>query len=165
MESLSRNLNADVQRFVADGLISARSAQEIARLPTDVQTAFAISVSNEILSKDNVMYLVNRYLNEDTDAEERARIVSAPKMALPDERKQRARLSRDTSISARLARAVAGCLDRNAYLTNVLLRADIAEAAIRITDIKALIDSLTTLREKLIDIFTPGENEGGDANA
>jgi ParB-like chromosome segregation protein Spo0J len=165
MESLSRSLNAEVQRLVAEGMVTARSAQEIARLPADVQTAFAISTSNDLLGKDSIMYLVNRYLNEDTGSEERARIIGTPKMALPDEQRQRIRMSRDNSVSARLARAVAGCLDRNAHLANVLSGADVSEAAIRMTDIEALIDSLTVLREKLLGIFALGENGGGGAHA
>ena len=162
MESLSRGLNAEVQRLVADGRVPARSAQEIARLPTDVQTAFAISTGNDFLSKDDITYLVNRYLNEDTGAEERARIVSAPKMALPNGRKRRGRTGRDDSVSARLSRAVAGCLDRNAYLANVLSNADIGEAAVRPSDVDALVESMAALRARLLAMFPPGGKGGGD---
>jgi hypothetical protein len=164
MEILSRRLNEEVKTLVAEGQISARSAQEIARLPPEVQMTFAISVYNDFLSKDNITYLVNRYLNEDTTSNERERIINAPKQTLPNGPKSRSRTNRDDSISARLSRAIAGCLDGNAYLRKLLKETDISEAAVRITDIEALVESLTTLRMLLTAVFYPGKNEGrGDA--
>jgi len=163
MESLSRKLNGEVQRLVADGQVPARSAQEIARLPGDVQTAFAISVSNDLLSKENVTYLVNRYLNEDAGPEERERIIHTPKLALPDGLKRRSRTGRDNSPSARLSHAIARCLDGNSCLSNLLDSTDIGQAAIRITDVRALTESLAALHARLSAVFPPGGNEGGDA--
>ena len=161
MEGLSRRLNGTVQAMVAEGLVSARSAQEIARLPSEVQMAFAISAGNDYLSKDNVAYLVNRYLNEDTGADERDRIVNTPKLALPNGLKSRSRISRDSSVSARMSRAIAGCLDCNAYLSKLLTGADIGGAAVRTTDIEALTDSMAALHVLLMSAFYPGKNEGG----
>jgi len=164
MESLSRRLNSEVQRLVTEGLVSARSAQEIARLPDNVQMAFAISASNDYLSKDKVAYLVNRYLNEDTGTDERERIINTPGMALPNELKRRRRMSRDDSVSARLSRAIAGCLDGSAYLYKLLLGADISGVAVRTTDIKTLIDGVAALHMLLMAVFYPGKNESdGDA--
>ena len=162
MERLSRTLNSEVQRLVADGNVSVRSAQEIARLPDNVQTAFAISVSNDFLSKDNIIHLVNRYLNEDTGSDERARIINTPKLALPNETKYKGRMGKDNSVSARLSRAIARCLDSTTYLSNTLNSIDINETAVRITDIKTLINSLIALHTKLLITFPPGGNEGGD---
>ena len=163
MESLGRKLNSEVQSLVAEGQVPARSAQEIARLPADVQTAFAISVSNDLLSKENVTYLVNRYLNEDTGSEERERIIHTPKLAPPDGLKRCSRTGRDNSPSARLSRAIARCLDGNSCLSNLLDSTDIGQAAIRITDVRALIESLAALHARLSSVFPQGENEGGDA--
>jgi len=164
MEGLARRLNGEVQGLVAEGLVSARTAQEIARLPGEVQVAFAISAGNDYLSKDNVAYLVNRYLNEDTGADERDRIINAPRTALPNGFKSRVRASRDSSVSARMSRAIAGCLDCNAYLYKLLSGVDISCAAVRITDVKALIDSMAALHMLLMSSFYPGKNEaGGDA--
>jgi hypothetical protein len=164
MESLGRRLNDEVKVLVAEGQVSARPAQEIARLPPEAQMAFAISACNDFLNKDNVAYLVNRYLNEGTTPCERERIINAPKLALPNGYKNRGRVSRDDSISARLSRAIAGCLDGNAYLYKLLTGAGINEAAARITDIEALAESLADLRMLLISVFYPGKNESkGDA--
>ena len=164
MEGLSRRLNAEVQRLVAEGQVPARSAQEIARLPGDVQTAFAISACNDYLNKNNVAYLVSRYLNEDVGSEERERIINTPKLALPNELKTtRSRMCRDSSGSARLSRAIAGCLDGNAYLCKLLTGAGIGDGAVRATDATALLDSLAALHMLLMAVY-PGEKKiGGDA--
>ena len=163
MENLSRKLNREVQRLVAEGQVPPRSAQEIARLPDGVQLAFAISASDDYLNKENVAYLVNRYLSEDTGPEERDRIVNTPKLALPGEMRARNGTGRDNSTSARLARAIAGCLDGNAHLSRLLDRADIAEAAVRLADVDALVDSSAALHMLLAAVFYPGKKEGGDA--
>jgi ParB-like chromosome segregation protein Spo0J len=152
MESLSRKLNSGVQKMVAQGQIQSRSAQEIARLPDSVQMPFAVSANHEFLSKENITYLVNRYLNEDTGAEERDRIIYTPKVALPNERKNRS--CRDNSDSARLARALARCLDDAESLSRLLPRIDPEETVIRTADIIALAESLLVLQEHLEDIFT-----------
>jgi hypothetical protein len=161
MESLCRKLNGEVQKLVAEGQIASRSAQEIARLPGGVQMPFAVSVINNYLSKENVTYLVSRYLNEDTSAEERGRIISTPKMAMPNELKRRNRIYGDNSGSARLSRAIARCIDDNSYLSNLLARIDLAEAAVRMTDVAALSSSLASLHMRLTIIFPRGKNENG----
>jgi hypothetical protein len=160
MENLNRRLNSEVQSLVAEGQVSARSAQEIARLPGDVQMAFAISVCNDYLSKDNVAYLVNRYLNKDISPDERDRIVNSPKLALPNEFKRRSRMGRDDSVSARLSRAIAGCLDGNAYLHKLLAVANINGIAVQMADIKILLESIGDLHMLLTAVFYPGKNEG-----
>jgi len=157
MENVGRKLNSTVKRMVAEGHISSRSAQEIARLPNDVQAPFAVSASNELLSKENVIYLVNRYLNEDAGVEERDRIIRTPKLALGHEMKRRSRRGRDDSVSARLSRAMARCLDDAVHITNLLDRADIEDAVVSPPDGLALIDAISTLRMRLCAVFLPGE--------
>jgi ParB/RepB/Spo0J family partition protein len=161
MENLSRKLSAGVQRLVAEGQISPRSAQEIARLPYDAQMPFAVSAGDEYLSKENVIYLVNRYLNEDTGNEERDRIINTPKRALPNELKSRSRTGKDNSVSARLSRAIARCLDDASYLSNLLDGIDIDEAAVRASDINALTGSLAALHTRLLLVFPRGKNGKG----
>jgi len=146
-------LTATVQKLVVEGHVPPRSAQEIARLPDDVQVAFAVSAINEFLSKENVTRLVNRYLNEDTGPEERNRIIRAPKLALPNELKRRSARGRDNSDSVRLARAIARCLDDAACLSGLLDRVDIVETAARMPDIIMLSNYLAALRQKMQVIF------------
>jgi len=157
IENLGRKLNAAVKRMVSEGCISSRSAQEIARLPHDVQVPFAVSVSNELLSKDEIVYLVNRYLDEDAGAEGRDRIIRAPKQALPNGLKRRGKRGRDNSDSSHLLRAMARCIDDAAYISNLLDRVDIGDIAVRIADVNALIDALASLHVRLCAVFHPGE--------
>jgi ParB-like chromosome segregation protein Spo0J len=164
MEKLSRDLNDTVQKLVAEGKVAPRSAQEIARLPGGVQAPFAVSATNEFLGKEDVAYLVGRYLDEDAGAEERDRIVRTPKLALPDRRGKRGRAARDNSDSARLSRAIAICLDDAVRLCGLLGRIDIDGAAVRMSDAMALADSLAGLAQKLRAIFAPGKNKGGMAD-
>ena len=156
MESLSRRLHDTVQQLVAEGQILPRTAQEIARLPKDVQLTFAMSVSSDFLSKENVIYLVNRYLDEGVDNEERDRIIRSPALALPNEIKSRRRKSWYLSDSTRLSRAMARCLDDAAYLSRLLDRIDVNETAFNMSDIIALTDSLDVLRRKMKRMFLPG---------
>ena len=162
MESLSRRLSHTVQAMVAEGQVSARSAQEIARLPDDVQVQFAVSATNEFLSKEGVAHLVNRYLNEDTGAEERERIIRTPKLALPDDHKNCGRVGRDNSDSARLARAIARCMDSISSLSGLVGRIGTDGVAVRMTDIASLADSLDAMLRQIRIAFYPGKN-GGDA--
>ena len=161
MESLSRRLNATVQKMVVEGQITSRSAQEIARLPDDVQVSFAVSCANEFLSKENVAYLTNRFLDQDTSAEERDRIIRTPKLALPNESKRRGRVGRDKSDSARLTRAIARCMDDTSHLSQLLDRVNPCEVAVRMSDIEALDRGLTALSRQLLAVFYPGKNGGG----
>jgi ParB-like chromosome segregation protein Spo0J len=157
MENLGRKLNASVRQMVAEGHISSRSAQEIARLPDEVQLPFAISAGNELLSKENVAYLVNRYLHEDAGSEERDRIVRTPNQALANCLYRRKRRGRDDSDSTCLSRALARCFDDAAYISNLLGRVDVGDIAIRDSDGDALIDALTALCLRLRTVFHPGE--------
>ena len=164
MESLCRRLNREVQKMVVDGLVASRSAQEIARLPDDVQVPFAAAVSNEYLAKDNVCYLVKRYLDEYTGREERDRIINTPRLAIPNEFKRRGRKGIDGSISARLARAAARCMDDAVYLIRLLDKAEAGEAAIRVEDFIELAGSLTKLRIRVLAFVAPGENNASAGN-
>ena len=160
MESLSRKLVVPVQSMVVEGEIPQRSAQEIARLPDDVQAQFAVSAACEFLSKENVTYLVNRYLNEDTGIQERDRIIRTPKLALPNERMKRGRMGRDCSDSARLLHAIVRCMDDATYLSGLLDRTEIQDVSVRMADVTALSDSLVSLHHKVRSFFYPGKNGG-----
>jgi ParB-like chromosome segregation protein Spo0J len=160
MENLSRRLTGTVQTMVREGQVSSRKAQEISRLPYDVQTPFAVSVASEFLSKENVTYLINRYLNEDTDSLERERIISTPWQALPNKSVRRGRIGIDHSDSARLTRVIARCLDDSSYLSALLDRIDVREVAVRDSDVTALLGSLNMLHHKVHSTFYPGKNNG-----
>jgi ParB-like chromosome segregation protein Spo0J len=159
MENLSRKLNTVVQTMVTDEHLPPRSAFEIARLPDNVQAEFAVSASNEFLSKDNVTFLVNRYLNEDTDYEERQRIIRTPKLALPNEFKHHGRMGKDNSDDTRFSRAIARCMDDARFLLRILDGIDISETIILKSDVTSLSDILATLLQKILSVFYPGKKD------
>ena len=157
MESLSRRLNDPVKDMVAQGHISSRTAYEIARLPPGVQTVFAVSVGNEFLNKESVAYLVNRYLNEDLREEEQDRIINAPRLALPEEKKKHNFKGRDCSESARLSHAICRCMDISLSLTYMIDKIDIHSVSIRQTDITELVKCLNELVLRIQALISPGE--------
>ena len=162
MEGLSRRLSDAVRMLVSDGSISSRAAQEIARLPACVQAQFAVSAGNESLSKNDVAYLVNRYLDDNTGAEERDRIIRAPKQALPEAPRRRGARGTDQSVDARLARAMARCIDSVSFLSR-FLENNIIEAVLNTSDAVALSTMLSALATQLQKHFFPrGKGNAND---
>ena len=158
MEGL-RKLGDAARALVYDGLISSRAAQEIARLPKEAQAPFAASAGGECLTKEEITFLVNRYLDADTSAGERARIVGSPRRALPEAPRGRGARATGQSIDERLARAMARCLDCASYLLNLLGQRDAGQAAVNIADAAALAAALPALADRLRRMFCPGGKE------
>ena len=150
MEGL-RRLSAAVRELVSDGFISSRAAQEISRLPADVQAQFAVSAGNAFLSKDDIARLVNRYLDGNTGTEERDRIISSPIQALPEARRGRCPKAADQSIGARLTRAMARCFDSVSFLSRLL---ECDYAAVNRQDAATMAVELS----RLLRILCPGGN-------
>ena len=159
MESICRKLNVAVQAMVAKGQIPARSALEIARLPDEAQAIFAISVCNELLSKDIITQLVNRYLNEDSSADDRQMIISTPKLAITDGLKRRGKMRRGNSDDASFSHAATRCMDYANYLSRILDRIEIDKISIRMSDVMALSDALASLLKQIQAIFYPGKTD------
>jgi len=159
MEGLSRKLSDAVRELVSDGFISSRAAQEVARLPAGIQTQFAVSAGNELLSKDDVAFLVNRFLDDNTGAEERDRIIRTPKQALPEVPRRRGMRTMDQSVCARLTRAMARCLDSVSFLSRFLDNNNIEPAFMNSSDVFALSMMLFELSGRLQKMFCPGGME------
>jgi ParB-like chromosome segregation protein Spo0J len=64
-QSLSLRLTDGVKEMVRDGVVCARTAEEIAKLPGDVQAEFASSVVRDGLNKNQTGQLANLYIQED----------------------------------------------------------------------------------------------------
>jgi ParB-like chromosome segregation protein Spo0J len=161
MEGLNRRLSDAVRTLVSDGFISSRAAQEIARLPSDAQALLAVSAGNEYLNKEDVTYLVNRYLDENTGAEERDRIIRAPKQALPEAPRGRGARAMDQSTGVRLTRAMARCLDSTSFLSRFLDHFNMEQAAVNASDAAALSAAMSSLAIRVRSMFCPGEMEFG----
>ena len=77
-QSLAKNLSAPVRQMVINGVICARTAEEIVRIPQREQALFAANVAKENLSKEEAARLVKLYLSEDTTAALQSAIISSP---------------------------------------------------------------------------------------
>jgi ParB-like chromosome segregation protein Spo0J len=162
MEGL-RKLSDAVRVFVSDGIISSRAAQEIARLPKEAQAPFAVSAGGEYLTKDEITFLVNCYLDASTSLEERGRIVGSPRQALPEAPRGRGAKAMDQSIDARLARAMARCNDCASYLLNLLDSSGAGQAAVNMSDAATLAAALSALADRLGRMICPrGSEADGD---
>jgi hypothetical protein len=80
--SLVTRLDANVYELVKSGLLEPRSAQDIARLPADVQFTFAETAVREGLPKSAVEQLVGAYNDEGCPRAVKEQIVSNPRAAL-----------------------------------------------------------------------------------
>jgi ParB-like chromosome segregation protein Spo0J len=77
-QSLTLKLTDNVKEMVKNGLICARTAEEIAKLPEDKQLPFAGNIVKDALSKTNVGQLVSLYTREETDSALREAIMNSP---------------------------------------------------------------------------------------
>jgi len=80
--SLVTRLDGNVYEMVRRGLLDPRSAQEVARLPADVQFAFAERAVRECLPKSAVESLVAAYNDESCPDAVKAQILGDPRAAL-----------------------------------------------------------------------------------
>lgn len=81
-QSLAQRLSDNVKGMVKDGVICARTAEEIAKLPDGVQVAFAGRVVLDGLSKTDAGQLVSLYMSEETDSALRKAILDTPTAVL-----------------------------------------------------------------------------------
>jgi ParB-like chromosome segregation protein Spo0J len=77
-QSLALRLSGTVKEMVKDGVICARSAEEVAKLPEDVQMMFVGKIVRDGLSKTDVGQLVGLYTREDADSAIREAIMESP---------------------------------------------------------------------------------------
>jgi ParB-like chromosome segregation protein Spo0J len=75
---LAIRLSGVVKGMVKDGVICARSAEEIAKLPEEVQVNFAGNVVRDGLSKSGVGQLVSLYTRSESDSVLRDAILDSP---------------------------------------------------------------------------------------
>ncbi|MDR2694860.1 MAG: spoOJ protein [Deltaproteobacteria bacterium] len=80
--ALATRLDSGVYELVEGGLLDARSAQEVARLPAGAQFAFADMAVREGLPKSAIESLVGGYNDEGCPDAVRAQIIAAPREAL-----------------------------------------------------------------------------------
>ena len=79
--ALAKNLSAAVKGMVTDGTLCPRSAEEVAKLPEDVQAEFAVNAVNSGLNKTEISQLVQRYKSAYSD-DVRNEVIKSPLEAL-----------------------------------------------------------------------------------
>ena len=154
-EALALRLSEDVKGMVRDGVISARTAEEIARLPLDVQTTFACKVARDGLNKDHAGKLVGMYTADGADAALREAILDSPLAALDavaGSRVQRRKEKRGTA--ERISGAIGFLIRLASELKGLLATAD-AQA------VNAVAQDLDILREAVADLRTVLDLCGG----
>ena len=77
-QSLSTRLSENVKVMVKDGVICARTAEEIVKLPEDKQFAFATVAVRDSLSKTDTARLVRLFTREETDSATQETILTSP---------------------------------------------------------------------------------------
>jgi len=163
---LAQKLSEDVKGMVKDGIICARTAEEIAKIPEDLQVVFAGNVVRDGLSKSNVGQLVGLYTREESDSALREAIMDSPLAVLdaypvgPVARRKEKR-----GIAERIADS-AGFLIRLAYgLKGLLAGADtqsLAMASPHLGELRTAVTALKTILDGLAARVSPGKlQEGG----
>jgi ParB-like chromosome segregation protein Spo0J len=166
-ESLALKLSGDVKGMVKDGVICARTAEEIAKLPRDRQAAFASAVARDGINKTNAGQLASLYTQEDSSQALRDAILSAPLAVLgacPAAAASRRKEKR--GLAERIA-GNAGFLARLAYeLKGLLATADsqsLAMAGPHLRGLRAALADLETSLGAAAAAVPPGKPQGGGA--
>jgi len=153
MERISRDLCESVKVMVADGFISTRSAEEIARLPVNGQERFAEKVFKLGLNKTQVRSLVSDYLSEDCDREKQEQILNDPLSVLQSGQG----IGNTVTPEVRFARLLQRCITIVGELQK--LSADVPASAIESAR-KALMylsELIAWLLKRTVEGFDPGQ--------
>ena len=165
---LAQKLSEDVKGMVKDGVICARTAEEIAKIPEGLQVVFASNVVRDGLSKTNVGQLVRLYTREESDSALKEAILDTPLVVLdaypiaPVARRKEKR-----GIAERIAGS-AGFLIRLAYeLKGLLAGADtqsLTMANPHLSELYVALVDLKTVLNMIVAPVSPGKLLGGGAS-
>jgi ParB-like chromosome segregation protein Spo0J len=163
--SLVTRLDRNVYEMVKSGLLEARCAEEVARLPQGAQFAFAEVAVREGLPKSAIESLVSGYNDESCPDAVKAQVLSAPREALKRMADKRRSVNADRpkhgtnsvppDVIGEIIKAVRlqmGSLRR--VLANITLH----EAEGYKEALKELEASLLALRAMINSLFSPGKN-------
>jgi ParB-like chromosome segregation protein Spo0J len=167
-QSLTSRLSEAVQGMVKDGVICARAAEEIAKMPKDAQVAFASVVVRDGLNKTNVGRLVRLYTRADADSAPRAAILDAPLAVLdmcpagPIARREEKR-----GLTERITGGAGSLIRLVDAIKKLLTKADardLALAAPHLAAARAALGSLSVFLDELAAKVSPGKPQEGDAS-
>lgn len=163
--SLVLRLTENVKGMVKDGLICPRTAEEIAKLPEDVQLSFAVTVVRDGLSKTNVGQLVSLYTREEIDSALREAILNSPLAVLDacpnvsvSRRKEKRgipeRIAGNIGFLIRLAYELKRLLAKSDNQSLDMIRTDLSELQTAIIDLNTILNGITAG-------VLPGKLQGG----
>ena len=123
-QTMARNLSQPLRDMIMTGAICTRTAEEIAKLPWDVQGVFAANAVKDGLTKDEVHGLVRQYRSPDASLEFRKRIVENPAaLALAMGAKIR-KTPNDMTVGARVCRTVHLAIDILGVISKLITEHD-----------------------------------------
>lgn len=167
-QSIALKLSEEVKGMVKDGAICARTAEEIAKLPNEVQVAFACKVGRDGLNKANVGRLVNLYIQEDAGDALRKAILHTP-LSVLDADIATTRVSRrkgKRGIAERISGGAGFLIRLACELKGLLATADVQDLNMVREDLKSLraaIADLCVVLDGLDGAVSPGKRTGGVA--
>jgi len=167
-QSLSQRLSEDVKGMVKGGVICARTAEEVAKLPEDEQFLFASKIASDGLSKTSAGRLASLYIREEAGSAVRKAILDSP-LAVLDAcaaGHARCRMGKKRGLAERIA-SNAGFIFRLAYeLGGLLSMADTQSLVMAKSNLDDLRKALADLKAVLDGIAAgvfPGKHQGGEA--
>ena len=149
-QALALRLSEDVKGMVMDGTVSARTAEEISKLPQDVQAVFACKVVRDGINKDHAGRLVSIYIADETDVALREAILATPLAVLDAASESRVSRRKEKRGPAERISGLVGFLIRMANeLKGLLSTANVQEITAVASDLGALRGTLADLRTVL----------------
>jgi hypothetical protein len=165
--SLITRLDSNVYEMVKSGLLEARSAEEIARLPQGAQFAFAEIAVREGLPKSAIESLVSGYNDEACPDAVKAQIITDPREALKRmaDKRRSVNANKPSQEKPDMPQGVIGEIIKSARLQVAALRRVLANISTHESDghrdaLMELEKSLLALRAMIRGIFYPGKNGG-----
>lgn len=167
-QTLTLKLSEEVKGMVKDGVICARTAEEIAKLPPEVQVSFACNTVRDGLNKTNAGQLVGLYMREDTGDALRKAILHTPLAVLdagvatthvPRRKEKRGvaeRIAGNVGFLIRLACELKGLLATADAQSLGMVREDLKSLRAAMMDLRVVLDGLNA------GVF-PGKPQGGEA--
>ena len=164
--ALASRLDSGVREMLSNGLIDARSAQEIARLPQDSQHEFAKNVINEGLPKSIIEKLVSGYNEEGCPQKVKEQIVNNPRIALTrmTDNRRAVTMAEPQQSPVGIAACIEAVRKPHAWLARALNNALPEEAAKQNNALRTLEEDLTALLVMIHRFVSPGKKEVQYAN-
>jgi len=165
--SLVTRLDANVYEMVKSGLLEARSAEEVSRLPQGAQFAFAETAVREGLPKSAIESLVAGYNDETCPDAVKAQILTDPRDALKRmaDKRRPVNANRVKRDKAGVEPDIIGDIIKSARLQMDALRRVLQNVSPDVMEghrdaLKELETGLLALRTMINGLFYPGKKEG-----